>query len=160
MKEPLQCSEEIKGELPFFMPAHLLAVGSLILGHKENGVFTSAHLHTDTHTPPTGHKVAFTVGVLILCGWWGTVGVHTPTLNVPSAVKFNCCFLGSAFCSGGGRRCFMTDRPTGRSTALSSPLYLCKDAGQWHWFTLVTPKHQNISGKVCKLIRGKLVIRN
>lgn len=61
MKEPLQCSEEIKGELPFFMPAHLLAVGSLILGHKENGVFMSAHTHA-------GHKVAFTVAVLISSG--------------------------------------------------------------------------------------------
>lgn len=65
MKEPLQCSEEIKGELPFFMPAHLLAVGSLILGHKENGVFMSACTHTHTHG---GHKVAFTVAVLISSG--------------------------------------------------------------------------------------------
>lgn len=105
MKEPLQRSEEIKGELPFFMPAHLLAVGSLILGHKENGVFMSTHTHT-----PAGHKVAFTVGVLILCGWWGAVGVQTPTLNAPPAVKFNCCFLGSASCGGGGGG-FMTDRP-------------------------------------------------
>lgn len=65
MKGPLQYSEEINGELPFFflMPAHLLAVGSLILGHKEQGIFMSAYLYT-----PAAHKVAFTVGVLILCG--------------------------------------------------------------------------------------------
>lgn len=49
MKEPLQRSEEIKGELPFFMPAHLLAVGSRILGHKEDGVFMSAYTHTRAH---------------------------------------------------------------------------------------------------------------
>lgn len=47
MEEPLRCSEEIKGELPFlffFMLAHLLWVGSLVLGHKENGVFMSPFL--------------------------------------------------------------------------------------------------------------------
>lgn len=53
----------------------------MILGHKENGVFMSAYTHIHT---PAGHKVAFTVDVLILCG---TLGVQTPTLNVPSAVK-------------------------------------------------------------------------
>lgn len=69
MKEPLQRSKEIRGELPRFMPAHLLAVGSLILGHKENGGFMSAYTlaHTLTHTQ-SGHKVAFTVAVLILSG--------------------------------------------------------------------------------------------
>lgn len=53
--------------ITIFMPAHLLAVGFLILGHKENGVFMSTYLHTHIYTP-AGHKVAFTVGVLILCG--------------------------------------------------------------------------------------------
>lgn len=50
MKEPLQRSEEIKGELPFFMPAHLLAVGSRILGHKEDGVFYE-RVHTHARAP-------------------------------------------------------------------------------------------------------------
>lgn len=51
--------------ITIFMPAHLLAVGSVILGHKENGVFMNTNLRIHT---PIGHKVAFTVGVLILCG--------------------------------------------------------------------------------------------
>lgn len=49
MKEPLQCSEEIKEELSFFMPAHLL-VWSLILGHKESVFYGRKHTHT--HTRP------------------------------------------------------------------------------------------------------------
>lgn len=81
MKEPLQRSEEIKGELPFFMPAHLLAVGSRILGHKEDGVFMSAYTHTRARMR-TRRKVAFTVAVLILSGRGNAVGVQTPTLNV------------------------------------------------------------------------------
>lgn len=38
--------------ITIFMLAHLLAVGFLILGHKENGVFMSAYLHTHTYTHP------------------------------------------------------------------------------------------------------------
>lgn len=45
MKGSLQCSEEIKGELPFFMPAHLLAVGS----QREWRFYEDVLIHT--HTP-------------------------------------------------------------------------------------------------------------
>lgn len=135
MKGLLQCTEEIKWELPFFMPAHLLAVGSLILGHKENGIFTSAYLHT-----PAGHKPAFTVCVLILCGWWGAAAAQTP--DAPLAVKFNCIFPGMAFFMGGGY--FMMDRlhvvgwRRGHQAALALSVFfvsLCDDAGRGQWFT-------------------------
>lgn len=62
MREPLQCSGEIKGELPFFKCQLIcLRFESLILGHKESGVFMSTYTLA-------GHKIAFTVSVLILSG--------------------------------------------------------------------------------------------
>lgn len=46
MKGPLQYSEEINGELPFFMPAHLLAVGSDIRSQRARGFYERILIHT------------------------------------------------------------------------------------------------------------------
>lgn len=69
MKGPLQYSEEINGELPFFMPNFL------------------CFLWVHTYTHPLLIKLHLQLGVLILCGWWGAAGANTPTLKVPPAVK-------------------------------------------------------------------------
>lgn len=105
MKGPLQYSEEINGELPFFMPAHLLG---LIFGHKEQEVFMSAYLYT-----PAAHKVAFTVGCIDFVRLMGRCWCeHSNSKSATSCKNLTAASWAQLFfAAAGGRRCFTTDRP-------------------------------------------------
>lgn len=114
-----------KGELPFFFFFNASSfacssVPSYWVTKKAAFLRASTHSHT-----PAGHKVAFTVSVLILSGWWGTVDVQALTLNVPSAVK-----LGGRRCSCDG--CQQADG-RGGAQLLGFP-FLCVNTQTWNHF--------------------------